>query len=73
MSSGCHSANIIITTVGNFMVAMVTICGVNSLNINIDDACRPARNALCFEESQFAVTVQLNNIKAETIRFKLYR
>ena len=47
--------------------------------MNIGNAYRQARNALCFEKPHFAVTVQLVNIKAQnrpknqSIRPKLYR
>ena len=47
------------------------------INMNIGN--RRARNALCFEKPNFAVTVQMDNIKAKTrpkiqmIRPKLYR
>ena len=33
--------------------------------MNIGNAYRRARNALCFEKPHFAVTVQLDNIKAK--------
>ena len=47
-------------------------------NINIGNAYRRARNALCFEKPHCAVTVQLDKIKAklvqknQSIRPKLY-
>ena len=41
-----------------------------SHNMNIGNAYRRARNALCFEKADFAVTVQLGNIKAKKNRQK---
>ena len=34
-------------------------------NMNIGNAYRRGRNALCFEKTHFAVTVHLDNIKAK--------
>ena len=39
--------------------------------MNIGNAYRRARNALCFKKRHFAVTVQLDNIKAKRIVQKI--
>ena len=49
---------------GNVKTFDMTVVSLSD-NMNIGNAYRRARNALCFEKSHFAVTVQFDNIEAK--------